>query len=499
MPILHRVSVPRTTRLATRACLALFAVAAATFVLWAVHPIGPAWLLWATMPGYGPLLALIFWLLSRNPELPGPTRSFWRRIAPVPLLVGLGQTAQAVDVLRHPEARESYTGPVTLIVHGIALLVLCLALIRLPAGRRPTRPAGRTVRDDTPVAAARVALDAGTVALASAVFIWHFGTRHALDAGLTPAVGTSLALCVLAVLAVFAMAKAVLGEYSALDARGLRLLAAAVIVGTLAPMLQPLIVHLDPRLYVAQVHLPAVFVLGAKAAEAQWREPTASRTRRRRRPYSLLPYLAVAAVDGLLLWSAITGGADIVAIAVSAVVLTAVVAARQAGALRDNARLLSELDHAATHDALTGLPNRALFQQRLDEALHDGQVQVALLDLDAFKQVNDVHGHEAGDLLLTTVASALRSSLRPGDTAARLGGDEFILVLPGDDPTPVLDRVIAALSTPVPFHDTSLQPQVSIGVATAVPGDDPVVVLRHADQAMYAAKKRPGTNLRRAG
>ncbi|BCY13052.1 GGDEF domain-containing protein [Actinoplanes sp. L3-i22] len=494
MPIRHRVSVPTPARLATRACLALFAVALTTFVVWPVHPFGPAWLLWITIPGYGPLLATVFWLLSRHAGLPAPTRAFWRRLTPVPLLVGAGQTAQAVDVLGHPEARASYTGPITLFLHGLALLVLCHALVRLPTGGRQ---AG---------AATRVALDAGTVALASAVFIWHFSTRRALGAGLTPAVAASLGLCVLAVLAVFALAKVVLGEYSALDARGLRLLAAAVLIGTLAPMFQPLIVHLDPRLYVAQIHLPAVFCLGAMAAEAQWGAPVAARSRRRRRPYSLLPYLAVAAVDALLLWSAVADRSDMIAVAFSGVLLTAVVATRQAGTLRDNARLLSELDHAATHDALTGLGNRALFQQRLAAALEDGPVRVAVLDLDAFKQVNDVHGHEAGDLLLTAVGHALSAAIRPGDTAARLGGDEFVLLLPAAHAPPpaaprtadqeaaaVVERVIAALAAPVTFHGTPLDIRVSIGVATAVPGDDPVTVIRRADHAMYAAKKLPGT------
>jgi diguanylate cyclase (GGDEF)-like protein len=484
MPIRHQVSVPHPARLATRACLALFAVASIGFVLWPVHPFGPSWLLWVTMPGYGPLLAALFRLLARNDDLPGPTRDFWRRLTPVPLLVGAAQTAQAVDVLGHPEVRTSYTGALTLTLNGIALLVLCYALIRLPA-------AGRQVG-----AAARVALDAGTVALASAVFIWHFGTRQALGAGFTPAVAASLGLCVVAVLAVFALVKAVLGEYSALDARGLRLLAAAVFIGALAPMLQPLAVDLDPQLYVAQVHLPAVFCLGAMAAEAQWRSPVAARSRKRRRPYSLLPYAAVAAVDGLLLWSAVFDRSDMIAVAFSAVLLTALVATRQASTLRDNARLLAELDHAATHDALTGLANRALFQQRLKQALHDGPAQVAMLDMDGFKQVNDTYGHEAGDLLLATVAGVLSVAARPGDTAARLGGDEFVLLLPGTDDTTataVVEQIIAALAAPVPSRGTHLHIRVSIGLATAAPGDDPLTVMRHADQAMYAAKKVPGT------
>ena len=161
-------------RLVTWACLALAVVAAVWFAVTMVHPVGPAWLLWATIPLYAPLLSAAFWGVARNPALPAPTRLFWRRLTPVPALVVAAQTAQAVDVLTNPGLRTSYTGPVMLTLNGIALLCLINALIRLPAG------------DGEPGTAVRVALDAGTVALAAAVFIWHFGTRQAVSSGVTP-------------------------------------------------------------------------------------------------------------------------------------------------------------------------------------------------------------------------------------------------------------------------------------------------------------------------
>ncbi|WP_328469408.1 GGDEF domain-containing protein [Actinoplanes sp. NBC_00393] len=477
-----KLTTPRPARLITRACLGLFAVAAAWFAVNLIHPAGPPVLLWLTIPFYGPLVAAVFWLTARNPALPAPTRRFWRHLSAVPLLIGAGQTAQAVDVLVHPGARASYTGPLMLIFDGVGLLVLSYALSRLPVGGEQRG------------ALARVVLDAGSVALAAAVFIWHFGTRPALAAGISPPVITSLILAVLAIMAVFALAKAVLADFSAIDGRGLRLLAVGVLVGALAPMLQPVLAGVDERLYIAQVHLPAVFCLAALSAQAQWRSQAAARgARKRRRSYSLLPHLAVVAVDGLLLWEAWTGGDDLAVVATCAVALTAVVTSRQISALRDNNRLLAQVNHAASHDALTGLANRALFQQRLTESLaapHAGPVTVALLDLDGFKQVNDTFGHEAGDALLTTVGEVLRDCVRPGDTAARLGGDEFVLVLPdtGQDEAARMAETIGAA-----LRRDALRVRASIGLACGVAGEDPDELLRRADAAMYAAKKISGT------
>jgi diguanylate cyclase (GGDEF)-like protein len=150
------------------------------------------------------------------------------------------------------------------------------------------------------------------------------------------------------------------------------------------------------------------------------------------------------------------------------------------------------VNHAASHDALTGLANRALFQRRLTEALAGpGPVTVALLDLDGFKQVNDAFGHEAGDALLATVAGVLRECVRPGDTAARLGGDEFVLVLEGADRAEA-SRTAEAIADRL-RRDRVRPIRASIGLACGVAGEDPVELLRRADAAMYAAKKIPGT------
>jgi len=159
-----------------------------------------------------------------------------------------------------------------------------------------------------------------------------------------------------------------------------------------------------------------------------------------------------------------------------------------------------ELAFHATHDVLTGLPNRNLLQDRLEQAiLHaerfSRQVAVAVIDLDNFKFVNDSLGHAHGDELLVEVARRLRESLRGADTVARYGGDEFVLIL-CDAPDigasrQVLDRVQSAISRPVTVGGQDLHVDCSIGVSVyPADGSDMPTLLRHADAAMYHAKQQ---------
>jgi diguanylate cyclase (GGDEF)-like protein/PAS domain S-box-containing protein len=161
--------------------------------------------------------------------------------------------------------------------------------------------------------------------------------------------------------------------------------------------------------------------------------------------------------------------------------------------------LEGELQHQAFHDHLTGLPNRALFADRLDHALtrpfrREGSLAVLFLDLDEFKTINDGIGHEAGDELLIAVASILRASIRPMDTAARLGGDEFGVLLEdltepnGGEST--AERILAALNDPISVAGREVFINASIGIARPTsPADDAAEVMRNADAAMYAAKR----------
>ncbi|MHB8574324.1 MAG: putative bifunctional diguanylate cyclase/phosphodiesterase [Dehalococcoidia bacterium] len=158
------------------------------------------------------------------------------------------------------------------------------------------------------------------------------------------------------------------------------------------------------------------------------------------------------------------------------------------------------LARAATHDALTGLPNRVLFLDRLDQALGRAQrtgdpVAVLFVDLDDFKVVNDSLGHEVGDRLLQIVAERLQRNLRMGDTAARLGGDEFTVVLSmvahEVEAAEVAERLRSAMQQPVEVAGHLLVPNASIGVACARAGNiSSESLLRQADLAMYQAKSR---------
>jgi len=159
----------------------------------------------------------------------------------------------------------------------------------------------------------------------------------------------------------------------------------------------------------------------------------------------------------------------------------------------------AQLEHAATHDALTGLPNRLLLMDRLAQATAQSErysrgFAVLVVDLDRFKSINDSLGHMAGDGMLTEVAQRLRALLRKADTLARLGGDEFVLVL-NEIASPreaesVASKVLASLAAPVTLSGIEVQISASIGISVfPEDGVDADSLLKHADAAMYHAKK----------
>jgi diguanylate cyclase (GGDEF)-like protein/PAS domain S-box-containing protein len=172
--------------------------------------------------------------------------------------------------------------------------------------------------------------------------------------------------------------------------------------------------------------------------------------------------------------------------------------ADQVGTAIERVRMQEQLQHMARHDALTGLPNRQLFLDRLDAALaravrSGGGFALLYLDLDGFKQVNDRHGHAAGDALLCEVARRVQQAVRDVDTVGRIGGDEFVVLLEGvDNPTDaalIAAKIGQRFERPISAAGQALQISPSIGHALyPFNGVSAAQLLEHADIAMYRAK-----------
>jgi diguanylate cyclase (GGDEF)-like protein len=256
-------------------------------------------------------------------------------------------------------------------------------------------------------------------------------------------------------------------------------------------------------IYVSQL-LPCLLMpVGMRLQTLHMRRAATGNAERGGRRSSRLPYVAVVAVQ-LLLVGALIGRSDdlrIWGVAVGAVAITTLVLSRQVAAFNDNERLLAELDsrmtevrelhdelrHRATHDPLTGLANRSLLEQRLGELPPGDQVSVLLIDLDGFKPVNDSYGHHAGDQVLIAVAERLAAWTPETGLAVRLGGDEFAVLLPGPA---TADGLAPMLEAPIMLPGTAdVTVGASVGVATGSP-EDATHLLRKADAAMYRTKAR---------
>jgi diguanylate cyclase (GGDEF)-like protein/PAS domain S-box-containing protein len=174
----------------------------------------------------------------------------------------------------------------------------------------------------------------------------------------------------------------------------------------------------------------------------------------------------------------------------------------------ERVRRIEKLRHAATHDPLTGLPNRALFADRLSHGVRHAARQresfaVAMLDLDGFKQANTRFGHAGGDAVLRAVARRTQRAVRAADTVARVGGDEFALILAGTrgraDAAAVLEKVRAANARPVRYRGKAIPVTVSIGACLYPAGGRGEAALhRRADVELYAAKRAGGDRWRLA-
>ncbi|GAB3845708.1 putative bifunctional diguanylate cyclase/phosphodiesterase [Dactylosporangium cerinum] len=323
---------------------------------------------------------------------------------------------------------------------------------------------------------------------------------------------------------VFAFIKVAFTGTGPIDRRALHLLALTGAVGAGGGSLAPLLAS-RPHLNTAHLILPAACLVLCLAADRQLRAASLAPVPDRLpgRKLSTMPYAAVVATGGLLLLSSIQDSPDNVVVAVAAITVTVLVAARQIIALRDNAALLQQLDarlqdnarlvkqldsrvrdlhsyqrklaHQASHDALTGLANRTVFADATTAALATGElaVSVAVIDLDNFKGINDELGHAVGDALLQAVGEVLTAHVPAGSTVARLGGDEYALLLHGTDQAAherTLNTITTSLRLPQHCAGHDLVVEASIGLAAARPGDTAAELLRRADVAMYEAKNQ---------
>jgi len=215
--------------------------------------------------------------------------------------------------------------------------------------------------------------------------------------------------------------------------------------------------------------------------------------------------LAVPAVVSQLRYEA--SASERLVFAVIVLALTATALWRMARAMHQQATLQGRLLHQATHDDLTGLPNRLMVLEQLTMILArsragDGRATVVYVDLDRFKAVNDTCGHAVGDLLLCAAAARLRTELGKDAVLGRIGGDEFVAVLPpgstADDPLPALEALRASFQRPFVIGDEELYTSISAGVAVVDPdhpGEGPEDLLQNADAAMYQVKTAGGDGI----
>ncbi|WP_305782998.1 GGDEF domain-containing protein [Symbioplanes lichenis] len=460
----------------------------------AATQVGMFWTLMATVQTAAVALS---WQIARLTRTRRPERRLFESFAATAGVLVLGDLVQLGATFRDPLSNGAINGTgAQLVLIVVAIVVLLHGLLRFPLAS-PDRAERR-----------RLAVDAATVmAAATTVSLWTFTLPdgpHSVGWAVTLA-ASLLVQPGLFLVVIFAMVKMSLAGRSPFSrAAGLLYAACALLQGGLQAV--PFSVYLDhdvmPWLYGLNVVGSGLFAVAARVQARHIQAPD-RRVAPARRPYSLLPWGAVAvvwaltgtllALDGLtprtwLVWGGTT-------------VTTILVVVRQRAAFRHIEELLRERDeltarltHLAYHDSLTGLANRGLFLQRLEEALAAGPVTVFHLDLDAFKPVNDAFGHAAGDRLLVEVGVRVRAAVRDGDLVARLGGDEFAVLapeLPESRRAALADILATALRGTVRIGTADVALSASIGHATGSAGThDPDSLLHAADLAMYAAKDR---------
>jgi diguanylate cyclase len=416
------------------------------------------------------------------------TRRAWRMLSVAVVLLGVSGIGYGIALRGGISFGTSLT--VGMVGRLLAVPVLLVGLAALPM-----RPASR--RD-----LQRLGLDLTVLTGVGAMLLWYFVISPALVHDVAADTLAMAAFPICDILMIISIGAVLLrGATSA--RRPLILLLGAQVAFLLINLVigRAAVTSADRELPASTlldlVLVFAAFLVAAAAAEqyhaAPLNDPESDVAEWRSRPLLSLPYLAIGVGSTVSVVAAFHAGphpwGGLVA---AATVVTAAFAARHGLAAHENSRLVRT-------DSLTGLANRRRLRDNLDRAVARSRrtgepVAVLLIDLDGFKEVNDEHGHEAGDAVLLHFARLLDRQVRAKDTAARLGGDEFAVVVLGVDSAgagALARRILDAANEPISIGGRRFRTRASIGIAVAdTPGIEPRELLYRADVAMHRTKRR---------
>lgn len=464
---------------------------------------------WALMACLHVSLAITAGWVSRVPGVTTATRRVWAAVSFAGVAYVVGDAVQLVMIATGPMSLQVALGGTAQslsVLVGTAGLVMVMLISPIGLGRRRERT--------------RFWLDVSIVMAAATTFGAYVyvpaDSSKFLDVLLSILVGPGLFL-----VGMFAVVKLVLSPappFSRLA--GLTLASAAALEGLVQASSKLMIDNGQAAWVLGVTVIASVLLTGSsRIQKLQVRaDPNVLHPRVRHR-FSTLPYAAIAATYLLLVWVLAKVGLNAHAwiVVAGAITSTALVVGRQLVAFTDNTRLLDEVDakvqelnqslrerdllatklrHEAFHDPLTGLANRSMFNNRLQDALSGvgpatGHLTLMIVDLDDFKQVNDRYGHAAGDEVLVVTARRLRNCVREVDLVARLGGDEFAVLhedLP-DEAAQIAERIVEAVAQPFTVSAATASVTASVGVVVARGERRTSEQLMYAaDTAMYAAK-----------
>jgi len=465
---------------------------------------------WVLMLGLHIGLAIMAGSVARVAGTTKATRRIWGAVSFAGIAYAFGDAAQLVMIAVAPMSREVAQGG---LVQSWAVLIGTVGIV-IAALTSPTGLDSRRER-------IRFWLDVGIVMAGATAF----GGYTYLPGDVSNAAAWVLSLLTgpgVFLVGVFAVVKLILSTRPPFSRLAGMTLAGAALLEGVAQASGMLMTEIGRLSWLLGVTVVASALLAGSSRVQQLQvqlDPSMLRPRQRR-PFSTLPYVAIAATNLLLLWAlaAIGLNGHVWVVVVGGITSTVLVVGRQLVAITDNTRLLDELDtkvrelnqslserdlladrlrHQAFHDPLTGLANRAMFNNALREALggvgiFNGHLTLMIVDLDDFKQVNDRFGHAAGDDLLIVAGQRLRSCVREFDLVARLGGDEFAILLKDlrQEDDQIAARIVDAIAIPFAISGGTASVGASVGVVVADGMSRTAEqLLNDADTAMYVAKR----------